>query len=129
MLKNIFIHGVKKLAGLGFIFGAIYLALYLYVYSTDTDPIPLDSKKWKADQSGCSFYGEQTRRRMADAVIAWIEETSPSKNSIEKMLGTPKMEQHEHLWRYHAGTNSMDCLSIQITFVENRVREALRLQH
>ena len=129
MLNNIIIRGVKKLTGLGFIFGALYLALYLYVYHTDTGPSTLDSNSWKNDQSGCSFYGNNTRTRMADAVIAWVEETSPNKDSVDKMLGPPIMEQSEHLWRYHAGTSSIDCLSLHITFANGEKTKASLQQH
>lgn len=93
--------------------------VFLYLTPSVFEPAPrgFDAAAWRADDSGCSFYSSHPRQRMAEDLRRLLADRSPppGMKDIEALLG-PADDAHGPLWRYRAGTSTLDCLSFDIAF-------------
>ncbi len=93
--------------------------VFLYLKPSVFVPAPrsFDAKAWLADGSGCSFFSDHPRQQMAEDLMRLLADRSPppGMKDIAALLG-PADDAHGPLWRYRAGTSTLDCLTFDIAF-------------
>ena len=92
-----------------------FLGPYLRIGPED---LAFDAAQWRDDDSGCSFFSANKRKRMGKDLARILTQTQarPGKREVAQLLGEPDMYKAQEVWAYKAGADMIDCLSFDVSF-------------